>query len=59
MSYQSEAQLEEQLISQLGNQEYERVKIDDDEELIANFKIQFEKFYARSKCVRFRHGAKR
>ena len=46
MSYQSEAQLEEQLISQLGNQEYERVKIDDDEELIANFKVQFEKFNA-------------
>ena len=44
MSYQSEAQLEEQLISQLENQEYERIKIDNDDDLIANFKKQFEIF---------------
>lgn len=44
MSYQSEAQLEEQLIDQLQNQNYHRVEIPDYESLVANFKIQFEKF---------------
>lgn len=44
MSYQSEAQLEEQLIEQLQNQNYTRVIINDYNELIDNFKIQFERF---------------
>lgn len=44
MSYQSEAQLEEQLIEQLQNQNYTRVIINDYDELVENFKIQFEKF---------------
>jgi type I restriction enzyme R subunit len=44
MSYQSEAQLEQQLIEQLGNQDYELAKLDDYDALLSNFKIQFEKF---------------
>ena len=44
MGYQSEAQLEEQLIEQLKNQNYERVIIEDYDALLDNFKIQFEKF---------------
>lgn len=44
MSYQSEAQLEEQLIEQLQNQNYTRVIINDYNELVDNFKIQFERF---------------
>lgn len=44
MSYQSEAQLEEQLIEQLQNQNYHRIEIPDYESLVANFKIKFEKF---------------
>lgn len=44
MSYQSEAQLEEQLIEQLQNQNYTRVDIPDYDTLAANFKVQFEIF---------------
>lgn len=44
MSYQSEAQLEEQLIEQLQNQNYTRVEIPDYDTLVANFKVQFESF---------------
>lgn len=44
MSYQSEAQLEEQLIEQLQNQNYTRVEIPDYDTLVANFKMQFETF---------------
>ncbi len=44
MSYQSEAQLEQQLIDQLAAQDYKRVQIEDYDALLANFKAQFEKF---------------
>jgi len=44
VSYQSEAQLEQQLIEQLINQDYNSVKIDDYDSLLSNFKIQFEAF---------------
>lgn len=44
MGYQSEAQLEEQLIEQLKNQNYERVTIEDENALLENFKVQFETF---------------
>lgn len=44
MSYQSEAQLEEQLIEQLRGQEYSVVEIPDYDSLVTNFKKQFEKF---------------
>lgn len=44
MSYQSEAQLEQQLIEQLVSQNYEQVKIEDYDSLLNNFRIQFEKF---------------
>ena len=38
MGYQSEAQLEEQLIKKLGTLSYEFVKIKDYDELVANFR---------------------
>lgn len=44
MAYQSEAQLEQQLIEQLVSQDYEKVHIDDYDSLVSNFKIQFERF---------------
>ncbi len=44
MAYQSEAQLEQQLIEQLHNQNYSRVYIPDDNALVENFKVQFEEF---------------
>lgn len=44
MAYQSEAELENQLIAQLKNQGYEVVKIPDYNSLEENFKIQFYKF---------------
>lgn len=43
MSYQSEAELEKQLVEQLANQGYEKIKINDEEELIRNFKVQIGK----------------
>ena len=46
MSYQSEAQLEQQLIDQLKGQDYGEVAIPDYDALVANFRIQFEKFNA-------------
>lgn len=44
MSYQSEAQLEKQLIDQLIDQDYKNVRIDNYDALIENFKTQFEQF---------------
>lgn len=44
MAYQSEAQLEEQLIEQLKSQDYGQVSLPDYDSLLANFKVQFEKF---------------
>lgn len=44
MSYQSEAQLERQLIEQLKSQNYEEAVIQDYDSLISNFRTQFEKF---------------
>lgn len=40
MSYQSEAELEKQLISQLSDLGYEKVSIADEEQLVANFRKQ-------------------
>ena len=44
MAYQSEAQLEEQLIEQLKTQNYNVVSLPDYDALLANFKAQFEAF---------------
>lgn len=44
MSYQSEAQLEQQLIEQLQNQNYKAVSLPDYDTLLDNFKEQFEAF---------------
>ena len=44
MAYQSEAQLEQQLIVQLTNQDYKQVTIEDYDALLENFKVQFEKY---------------
>ncbi len=44
MSYQSEAQLEQQLIEQLTNQDYKRAYITNYDALVENFKVQFAKF---------------
>ena len=44
MEYQSEAELENQLIKQLGNQEYALVQIDDYDQLLSNFRTQFTAF---------------
>ena len=44
MSYQSEAQLEAQLIEQLQSQNYTKVVVPDYDSLLANFKTQFERF---------------
>ncbi len=44
MSSQSEAILEDNLIKRLSNNGYEYVKIANEDELIANFRIQLEKF---------------
>lgn len=46
MSYQSEAELEQQLIEQLKNQNYNIVALPDYDALLANFKDQFEAFNA-------------
>lgn len=46
MSYQSEAELEQKLIEQLKNQNYETVSLDDYSAVLDNFKVQFEKFNA-------------
>lgn len=47
MSSQSEAVLEENLIKRLSDSGYERIKIKNEKELIANFKVQLEKL---NKC---------
>lgn len=44
MGYQSEAELENQLIKQLNNQEYTSVKINDYDALMNNFRVQFSEF---------------
>lgn len=44
MGYQSEAQLEQQLIEQLKTQNYSQVTIEDYDSLLENFKVQFELF---------------
>lgn len=44
MGYQSEAELENQLIKQLGAQDYQEVRINSYDELVANFRIQFSNF---------------
>lgn len=46
MSYQSEAQLEQQLIEQLKNQNYSAISLHDYGSLLVNFKKQFETFNA-------------
>ena len=47
MSTQSEAVLEEELLQQLVDNGYERIKIKNEKELLANFKVQLEKL---NKC---------
>lgn len=44
MGYQSEAELENQLIKQLINQEYNLVHIDDYDQLLTNVRNQFSEF---------------
>lgn len=46
MAYQSEAELEQQLIEQLKNQNYNTISLPDYDSLLANFKEQFEAFNA-------------
>lgn len=46
MSYQSESELEQQLIEQLKGQNYSVVAIPDYPSLVENFKVQLEKFNA-------------
>ena len=46
MSYQSEARLEAQLIEQLQSQNYTKVILPDYDSVLANFRIQFERFNA-------------
>ncbi len=46
MAYQSEAQLEQQLVEQLQSQDYSAVSLPDYEALAANFKTQFAAFSA-------------
>ena len=50
MAYQSEAQLEKQFIEQLQEQDYQVVNIPDYDALLANFRIQCEK-YNKTKLV--------
>jgi type I restriction enzyme R subunit len=44
MGYQSEAQLGQQLIEDLNGRGYGRIKINDMDELVANFRIQLNIF---------------
>ncbi|APQ76337.1 type I restriction endonuclease subunit R [Clostridium botulinum] len=44
MAYQSEAELEKQLIKQLESKGYDKVKISTEEELIKNFRVQLNKY---------------
>lgn len=46
MGYQSEAQLEQQLIEDLSERGYERVNIPDMDALEANFFVQLNRFNA-------------
>ncbi len=46
MAYQSEAQLEQQLIDQLQSQNYKVIALPDYNALLSNFKVQFEAFNA-------------
>src|SRR5690606_12015863 len=47
MSYQSEAQLEKNLIEQLVRQGYEQITINDYDALVSNFRVQLNKFNAK------------
>ena len=47
-TYQSEAELENQLIMQLKEQDYASVEINDYDALLANFREQFCKFNNRN-----------
>lgn len=44
MAYQSEAELEQQLVEQLKNQNYNAISLPDYDSLLVNFKEQFEAF---------------
>ncbi|APQ96882.1 type I restriction endonuclease subunit R [Clostridium botulinum] len=44
MSYQSEVELEKQLVKQLQSKKYNRVKINTEEELVQNFRVQLNKY---------------
>jgi len=44
MSTQSEAALEEKLINKLVESGYEKIQINNEKDLITNFKTQLEKF---------------
>ena len=44
MTYQSEAQLEQLLIQRLKSQGFDEVKIDNEQELMENFKEKFSLF---------------
>lgn len=46
MAYQSEAELEQQLVEQLKNQNYNAISLPDYDSLLVNFKEQFEVFNA-------------
>ena len=48
MGYQSEAELEERLMTKLESQGYERIKIEDYEALVANFRKQLNIFNAET-----------
>lgn len=50
MGYQSEAELENQLIKQLGSQDYAYVKIADYDALMDNFRVQFSEFNKDKLC---------
>lgn len=54
MAYQSEAQLEQQLIEQLNEENYSCVNIPDYDALLSNFRIQFERFNAAKLDTPFR-----
>ena len=48
MGYQSEAELEERLMTKLESQGYERIKIEDYEALVENFRKQLNIFNAET-----------
>ena len=50
MGYQSEAELENNLINKLGAQGFKPVKIKDYDTLLLNFRKQMNSFLYNSKC---------